>query len=133
MSAVPTQPTATAPRRETLEQRRARDAWQAATRLGSDKHRNFVKGMPALIINSGLMQVMAFCHEKGAEQEAVAAELRRWLNQRFNGVDRDPGFETFMQVLMASDSRQYQMLVSEAFAWLKWLRLMVSARHGGRS
>lgn len=131
MTAVPTKPAATTPRRETLEQRRARDAWQAASRLDKDKHRNFVKGVPALIMNSGLMQVLAFCHEKGGEQEAVAAELRRWLNQRFNGVDRDPGFETFMQALMASDPRQYQMRVTESFAWLKWLRLMVSARKGG--
>lgn len=129
MTAVPTKPTAATPRRETLEQRRARDAWETAGRLDKDKHRNFVKGVPALIMNSGLMQVMAFCHEKGAEQEAVAAELRRWLNQRFNDVDRDPGFETFMRALMASDPRHYQMLVSESFEWLKWLRLMVSARN----
>lgn len=131
MTAVPTRPAAAATQGETLEQRRARDAWQAASRLDSDKHRNFVKGVPALIMNSGLMQVMAFCHEKGNEQEAVAAELRRWLNQRFFDGNRDPGFEPFMQKLMGSDSHGYQMLVTESFAWFKWLRLMVSARKGG--
>jgi CRISPR-associated protein Cmr5 len=133
MSTVSSNSNATASRSETLEQRRARDAWQAASRLAGDKSRNFAKGLPALIMNSGLMQVLAFCHEKGNEHEAVAKELRRWLNQRLKVIDSDPGFAAFMQTLLNSNPRQYQMLVSEAFAWLKWLRLMVSAQKSERS
>ncbi len=119
-----------ATRRQTLEQRRATDAWEVAGRLRSREHRNFAKGLPALIMNSGLMQVLAFCHDKGEEAEEIAAELRRWLHHRFNGGTQDPGFETFMQQLMQSDPRQYPMITTEAFAWLKWLRLMLSARVG---
>lgn len=115
---------------ETLEQQRAQDAWEKCGRY-TDKHANFAKGLPALIMNSGLMQVLAFCHEKGGEQEKVASDLRRWLNKRFNGVDRDPGFETFMQMLMQVDPRTFQAITAEAFAWLKWLRQMAAARVGG--
>lgn len=114
----------------TLEQERAKDAWEKSA-CYNDKHRNFAKGMPALIMNSGLMQVLAFCHEKGGEHEALASGLRRWLNRRFNNTDGDPGFEPFMQSLMNADPRTYQMITAEAFAWLKWLRQMAAARNGG--
>lgn len=114
----------------TLEQQRAQNAWDRAAHY-NDRHRNFAKGMPALIMNSGLMQVLAFCHEKGDEYEDIARDLRCWLNQRFHGTDQDPGFEAFMQTLMQADPRNYQMITAEAFAWLKWLRQMASARNGG--
>lgn len=114
----------------TLEQQRAQDAWERAAHY-NDRHRNFAKGMPALIMNSGLMQVLAFCHEKGGEYEEIASDLRRWLHRRFDGGKVAPGFETFMQALMAADPRTYQMITTEAFAWLKWLRQMASARNGG--
>lgn len=113
----------------TLEQQRAADAWRCAEGY-SDKHRNFAKGMPALIMNSGLMQVLAFCHEKGKEQEDVASHLRHWLNRRFNGVDKDPGFAMFMEALLKAEPRQFQMITTEALAWLKWLRQMANARKG---
>lgn len=111
----------------TLEQQRAQDAWEKSARY-SDKHANFAKGLPALIMNSGLMQVLAFCHEKGGEYEDIARDLRQWLNRRFNGADRDPEFATFMQALMQTDPRTFQAITAEAFAWLKWLRQMAAAR-----
>lgn len=111
----------------TLEQQRAQDAWEKSASY-SEKHRNFAKGMPALIMNSGLMQVLAFCQEKGCEHEAIATDLRQWLSKRFNGADGDPGFEPFMQALMKAEPREYQMITAEALAWLKWLRQMASAR-----
>ncbi len=116
--------------RLTLEQQRAQDAWEKSANYQKG-HVNFAKGLPALIMNSGLMQVLAFCHEKSGEYEDIARDLRRWLNHRFNGVNNDPGFETFMQALMDADPRTYQMITAEAFAWLKWLRQMASARQGG--
>jgi CRISPR-associated protein Cmr5 len=47
---------------------------------------NIAKSLPALIMNSGLMQVLAFCHEKGGANDLVASQLRTWLVKRFNGV-----------------------------------------------
>ncbi|GAB4483272.1 MAG: hypothetical protein OHK0018_14900 [Erythrobacter tepidarius] len=117
--------------RMTLEQKRAQDAWTKA-REGIAKHKsdyvNDAKGLPALIMNSGLMQTMAFLHQKGGRHEALAQHLRDWLHQQC-GTPSD--FEGFMQHLMQVDARRFQMITTEAFAWLKWLRQMASARQEG--
>jgi len=111
----------------TLEQQRAQDAWTQCARY-SKEHVDIAKGLPALIMNSGLMQVLAYCHDKGKANEQVAAHLRTWLMFRFNGVSRDPGFEPFMQSLLKASPADYQAITSEAFAWLRWLRQMAAAR-----
>lgn len=114
---------------QTLEQQRAQDAWQASARYTKD-HVNVAKGLPALIMNSGLMQVLAFCHEKGGANSLVADQLRAWLCKR-RGSDRDPGFEDFMLVLMKAKPADFQAITAEAFAWLRWLRQMAPARVKG--
>ncbi len=116
--------------RLTLEQQRAQDAWNKCAGYQKE-HVNVAKGLPALIMNSGLMQVLAFCHEKGDANEVVAQHLRTWLSRRFNGVDRDPGFELFMEALMKAKPGDFQAITAEAFAWLRWMRQMASARVGG--
>jgi CRISPR-associated protein Cmr5 len=122
-----TQATAEKNSRLTLEQQRAQDAWNKSASYTKD-HVKVAKGLPALIMNSGLMQVLAFCHEKGGANEVVAQHLRTWLSRRFNGVDHDPGFELLMQSLMKAGSGDYQAITAEAFAWLRWLRQMAAAR-----
>ncbi|MEF3168224.1 MAG: type III-B CRISPR module-associated protein Cmr5 [Deltaproteobacteria bacterium] len=113
----------------TLEQQRAQDAWTRCKRYDKD-HVKIAKGLPALIMNSGLMQVLAFCHNKGEAHEDVAKDLRAWLNHRFYGDDQDPGFEPFMQKLMQAQPNAFQAITAEAFAWLRWLRQMAAARKG---
>ena len=114
----------------TLEQQRARDAWE---RCGPDCEREYVnlaKALPALIMSSGLMQVMAFLHEKGGVHEKLASHLRAWLHCRFDALP--PDFTGFMEDLLKTDDpRRYQAVTAEAFAWLKWLRQMAAARRGG--
>lgn len=114
---------------QTLEQQRAQNAWEVSARY-SKEHANIAKGLPALIMNSGLMQVLAFAHTKGGEYEQVATDLRTWLTVRISSGDitRDPGFEEFMQVLIKARPQSYQYINAEALAWLKWLRQMASAR-----
>lgn len=109
----------------TLEQRRATDTWKHCGSYQKD-HVNVAKSLPALMMNSGLMQTLAFCHQKGGAHEEVAAQLRAWLQQRFpetGGSD----FDSFMKGLMQSDPRTYQMVTTEALAWLKWLRQLAAA------
>lgn len=115
---------------ETLEQQRAQDTWKKCANY-SKEHVNIAKGLPALIMNSGLMQVLAFCHEKGGNHEHVAQDLRTWLAKRFNGVDRDTSFEEFIRVLMEAKTADYQGITAEAFAWLRWMRQMAAARKEG--
>jgi CRISPR-associated protein Cmr5 len=111
----------------TLEQLRAQDSWNQSAKYDKE-HVNIAKGLPALIMNSGLMQVLAFCHEKGKANELVASHMRTWLNKRFNGVAQDPGFELFMQSLLKANPADYQAITTEAYAWLRWMRQMSSAR-----
>ncbi len=114
----------------TLEQQRAQHSWQTSAHYDSERV-NIAKGLPALIMNSGLMQVLAFCHQKKGAHEEVATHLRDWLAQRFPKVIGNSGFTPFMESLMQAQPADYQMINSEAFAWLKWLRQMAAARIQG--
>jgi CRISPR-associated protein Cmr5 len=117
----------------TLEQKRAQDAWDKCASYIDDDHVNLAKGLPALIMSSGLMQVMAFLHEKGKKESqrhcaVVGGHLREWLQKRFANLPSD--FNGFMVALMCSEAREYQAITIEALAWLRWLRQMAAARKG---
>jgi len=116
--------------RQTLEQRRAENAWGCAEHY-TKEHINVAKGLPALIMNSGLMQVLAFCHEKKKANEEVAQQLREWLFKRFPRQLASAEFEAFMQALMQAGPQDFQAITAEALAWLRWLRQMAAARKGG--
>ena len=130
---------ATSGPRQTLEQQRAQDAWERTTEAlhravdqkEYEKYEKAAKALPALIMNSGLMQVLAFCHEKGKAQADVAAHLRAWLARQYPRHFQSAEFSTFMQALMQAAPADYQAINAEAFAWLKWLRQMAAARNKG--
>ncbi|WP_435101153.1 type III-B CRISPR module-associated protein Cmr5 [Arhodomonas sp. AD133] len=118
-----------------LEQRRAADAWSVC----EDCDKSFValaKGVPALIMNSGLMQTLAFLESKGeAHHKDLARRLRLWLVGQF--PDRfaanpsrssDPGYAAFMEALMNAEPREFQALTGEAMAWLRWVRQIAPTR-----
>ena len=112
-------------KKPTLEQLRAQTAWKACEQY-TDKHVKVAKSLPALIMNSGLMQTLAFCHEKGRESDVIAGHLRAWLHVRFPALPTD--FEGFMQSIAQQNPQDYQRINAEAFAWLKWLRQLSAAR-----
>ena len=123
----------------TLEQKRAQHAWQCAEDAQQNigrfdkkaKYSDYVndaKGLPALIMNSGLMQVMAFLNQKGKRHKLLMEHLLDWLHQQ---LKTSKGFKDFMEEMMQADSRRYQQVTTEAFAWLRWLRQMAAARNGG--
>jgi CRISPR-associated protein Cmr5 len=115
---------------ETLEQKRAQHAWkksqEGVARVGKD-YINVAKGFPSLIMNSGLLQVMAFAHEKGKVNEMVAEHLRDWLSFQCKTPKE---FAQFMEALMKFEPQAYQAITTEAFAWLKWLRQIAPAVEG---
>jgi len=122
---------------QTLEQQRAADAWQQC-RQCSEEYMKLAKGLPALIMNSGLMQVMAFLHEKGGKTSQrhcaeLGQHLRAWLHRRFPQDIPSDQFEPFMEALMNAEQRTYQHITAEAFAWLRWVRQMAAAACAGRS
>ncbi len=110
----------------TLEQQRAEDAWNSCGANCPKEYANLAKALPALIMNSGLMQVMAFLHGKDDTHKKLADHLRVWLHRRFPDLPRD--FEGFMEGLLEAEPHTYRAVTAEAFAWLKWLRQMAAAR-----
>ena len=131
MATTSTQTTA-APR-TTLEQQRADDAWRCASACHPSHRKEYVnlaKSLPALIMNSGLLQVLAFLHEKGGTHDVLAGQLLRWTARRFPGL-RASGFAPLMQALMKADSPTFQAVTTEAMAWLRWLRQIAPAVPGG--
>jgi CRISPR-associated protein Cmr5 len=110
----------------TLEQRRAADAWRCAQDQGEDEdYANLAKGLPVLIMNSGLLQVMAFLNEKGAHCALLGGHLRSWLHNRYHDVPE--AFPGFMTALMEADSHKFQAVTTEALSWLRWLRQLAAA------
>ena len=75
-----------------LDQQRAAYAWQCVQNLPKD-YDKLAKGAPALIMNNGLMQALAFYQDKGKTKEGVMdryhalnAHLRCWLGRQLGGT-----------------------------------------------
>lgn len=123
----------TAQKHMTLEQLRAADAWRCARAqpYGKD-YVNLAKGVPALIMNSGLIQVMAHLHAKGGKEANTAhglleRQLQEWLGARFTNLP-DHSFDAFITALIEkTDPQQFQRITAEAMAWLRWLRQIAPA------
>lgn len=120
--------TANAP---TLEQERAQFAWkhaQEGIEIGGGEYRNLAKAAPAMIMNNGLMQTLAFLQDKGKHHhQALARHLRQWIFKRLGGNGQDPGFEPFMQTLLTARPDAYRQATDEALLILRWLRQFAAA------
>lgn len=123
---------------QTLEQRRAENAWNKCEELQSEcdksefsEYTNIAKGLPSLVMNSGLMQTMAFLEYKTDMHRRVGKDLREWLNERFRDeVEVPTDFPGFMKSMWSIKSPTYQAITSETMAWLKWLRQLAAAQQG---
>lgn len=116
---------------QTLEQQRAADAWRCANGC-QPAYTRLAKGLPALIMNSGLMQTIAFLEEKGQKSHnephaRLGEDLRQWLSRRFPRLFTGADFQPFMQALLESEPRAFQQITAEALAWLRWLRQIAPA------
>ena len=121
---------------QTLEQQRAEHAWTKCENLASapnkdkfSEYTNVAKGLPSLVMNSGLMQTMAILEQKNGMHKQVGEDLREWLNKQF-GDQAPTDFNDFMTSMWHVESPRYQAITSETMAWLKWLRQLAAARQG---
>lgn len=120
---------------QTMEQKRAAHAWECCQGRTSE-YQNLAKGLPSLIMNSGLMQVMAFLHEKGGKNSqspcnVIGTQLRGWLRDQFPKLLPSAEFGPFMQALMKAEPRSFQQVTVEALAWLRWVRQIAPAARAG--
>ena len=116
---------------QTMEQKRAADTWKRCQGC-SKPYQNLAKSVPALIMNSGLMQVLAFLHEKGGKESQrhcrdLGDHLRDWLQRQFPQALPSADFSAVMQALMKAEPGPFQQITAEAFAWLRWARQMAPA------
>lgn len=118
----------------TLEQQRSQAAWamaQEGIALAGNEYTNLAKAAPALIINNGLMQTLAFYADKNKNHhKALAGHLRRWIVRRDGGPDQDPGFQPLMDALLKADSARYRQATEEALLLLRWIRQFAAALGG---
>ena len=114
----------------TLEQRRSEAAWRYAQEgvALSEQYKDLAKAAPALIMNNGLMQTLAFYADKNKpHHQALAGQLRRWVMVRAGGADKDPGFPFFMEIMLKADSSSYRQATEETLLLLRWIRQFAAA------
>ena len=128
----------------TLEQKRAQFAWDFAkegTALAGDEYRNLAKAAPALIMNNGLMQTLAYYQAKGLDDRgqpkkgqehniALSDTLQRWIGPRVFGkgsATQAPGFNAMMEDLLRAQPDQYRRATDEALLILRWIRQFAAA------
>ena len=121
------------------ESRRAHFAWEqtgAAQRSlsgGFKDYANLAKSAPALIMNSGLMQTLAFLQSKERHHKTLVAQICAWLWQRFQALpDRPQGreFEQVMGWLAQADGGRYRLATREVMSLLRWIKQFAAAREG---
>lgn len=111
--------------RLTLEQQRAQFAW-ACVQGCSGEYTNLVKAAPALIVNNGLMQALAFWQGKGKEHhKALVSQLLGWLQNR--GLVGGETYAEAMPSLYGMPSDTFRRATDEALALLRWLRQFAAA------
>lgn len=124
--------------KESLDQQRARFAW-AKVQDEDKEYVKLAKGAPALIMQSGLMPVLAFYKDKGKDHHtALLDHLCEWLHLQFNGRINKAEFHDVMTALMGSQqgsaaehARFYQRATEETMALLRWIRQFAAAVVGG--
>ncbi|MDS4057089.1 MAG: type III-B CRISPR module-associated protein Cmr5 [Candidatus Contendobacter sp.] len=120
-----------------LDQQRAAYAWQCVQNVPKD-YDKLAKAAPALIMNNGLMQTLAFYQDKGKTKEGVMdryhalnAHLMRWLGQQFGGNSfpsaQNASFDTVMPALYDARPELFRRATEETLALLKWIRQFAAA------
>ncbi len=110
---------------ESLEQQRAKFAWERVQGCNK-KYMNLAKAAPALIMNNGLMQALAFYQAKGEVHHlTLNRHLCDWLLKRDIVAQAD--FASVMAVLHGADATTFRRATEETLALLKWIRQFAAA------
>jgi CRISPR-associated protein Cmr5 len=110
---------------QTLEQQRAAYAWKCVNAVSAqsrDEYTNLAKAMPMMVMNSGLMQTLAFLNEKGkAHHTALLDHVIHWITAQGKG-DRAMPFAQVMPKLMDAKPLEFRQYTAETHAILRWIR-----------
>lgn len=106
-----------------LDQKRAAYAWKKVQGMGDD-YGKLAKGAPALIMNNGLMQTLAYYQDKNDNHyHFLNQHIIDWLAIYMidNKIDNIT-FNNMMQYLLEADSPTYRKATEETLALLRWIR-----------
>ena len=111
-----------------LDQKRAAYAWKVVQGQNGE-YGKLAKGAPALIMNNGLMQTLAFYQDKSKPHHtALNKHIINWLSERGFRRDEDAAqtrgdFGQMMTYLQnGADSQTYRKATEEVLALLRWIR-----------
>ena len=113
----------------TLDQRRARSAWDAIQRVKADRSQakkfgGQAKKLPTRIMASGLGQALAFLKAKGYA-DGLLAELSKWIEDR---LPQKPGESNdLLQRIVKGNSDFLRRATDEVMAYLLWLNRFAEA------
>lgn len=112
---------------QTLEQRRAAQAWNQTERVdkmpNKKEYGSLVRGLPAMIQTDGLGQTLAFLKAKDKDEHRAAYNnLKEWLKIEFNFT------EDLLPWLINQPSDVYRRVTSETQAYLLWLKRFAEAK-----
>lgn len=126
----------------TLDQRRARHAWDAVARIKSDpkarpsasSYAREAKRLPVRVLTAGLGHALAFLDAKAGKGESANTALLRdvadWvLDKRGNpdsAADR-PKPNALIERIVASDATFLRITTDEVLAYLQWLTRFAEA------
>jgi CRISPR-associated protein Cmr5 len=109
----------------TLDQERAAFAWRH-TETRDENFKEAAVAAPALVMQNGLMQALAYYQAKERYQ-LVDAVLER-LATKVLRLDGEATFDKVMRALHTSDSDIYMRATEEALETLRWLRQFAKTR-----
>ena len=119
--------------RPTLDQRRAKHAWDAVQRAKCGKEaKKFggeAKKLPMRIKSSGLGHALAFLNAK-KYSPGLLQEIGDWVlekKEQSNSGNEKPGDDALIQAVIKHDSDFLRWATDEALAYLQWLTRFAEA------
>jgi CRISPR-associated protein Cmr5 len=114
--------------RQTLEQGRAKHAFDAATEAAkrSDKndYKSYTKKVPMLIKTNGLGATLAFMQSKGKAYKTILENLESWFKEspKLSSIYNKLSGDCLVAKMLNCDTANYRALTTESLAYLNWLR-----------
>jgi CRISPR type III-B/RAMP module-associated protein Cmr5 len=123
---------------KTLTQQRAAAALAAIETVRRQRweadYKRQAKGLPAMLLASGLAPTLAFLWSKGGAHAELAAHISSWILRSVFGKDGDGSVERCLRALAEADSAGYRRAEGEALEIAGWLKRLADAYlEGGES
>lgn len=151
------QSTVTRKVRPSIDQQRAVYAWQCVQGCNNDNddYTKLAKAAPALIMNNGLMQTLAYYQDKASwdnkkqyfkkpHYNILSIHIRCWLAKQLGGSSLNGGgsfvrlpetetlaYEQVMESLLNATPSLYRHATEETLALLRWIRQFAAAKASG--